>query len=157
MILETVIGGLTGGLFRLAPEVLKFFDRKNERSHELAMLDLSIKADSLKKDIATIEAQGAIGVKEIDAIIEATKAQGQRTGIKWVDAINSLIRPLITLQWVVLLWPGLIIASFFASYEAMGALEAFKVVFGIEEKIMASSIVSFWFVDRSLRKNGKTL
>ena len=26
-----VFGGLIGGLFRLAPEVLKFFDKKNER------------------------------------------------------------------------------------------------------------------------------
>ena len=32
-----ILGGLLGGVFRLAPEVLKFFDRKNERTHELNM------------------------------------------------------------------------------------------------------------------------
>jgi len=34
-----VIGSLFGGLFRLAPEVLKFFDKQNDRKHELAMMD----------------------------------------------------------------------------------------------------------------------
>jgi len=30
-----IFGSLLGGLFRLAPEVLKWVDKKNERSHEL--------------------------------------------------------------------------------------------------------------------------
>ena len=32
-----LLGSIFGGLFRLAPEVLKFFDKKNEREHELLM------------------------------------------------------------------------------------------------------------------------
>ena len=32
-----ILGGIFGGVFRLVPEVLKFFDKKNERSHELMM------------------------------------------------------------------------------------------------------------------------
>ena len=35
--METLLGGVFGGLLRLAPEALKFFDQKNERKHELAM------------------------------------------------------------------------------------------------------------------------
>ena len=38
--IETLLGGLLGGAFRLAPEVLKWLDRKGERGHELAMLAL---------------------------------------------------------------------------------------------------------------------
>ena len=34
--IETLLGGLLGGAFRLAPEVLKWFDRQGERGHELA-------------------------------------------------------------------------------------------------------------------------
>ena len=34
-----VLGSLLGGVFRLIPEVLKSFDKKNERTHELAMFD----------------------------------------------------------------------------------------------------------------------
>jgi len=32
-----ILGSLFGGLFRLAPEVLKWLDKKNEREHELNM------------------------------------------------------------------------------------------------------------------------
>ena len=32
--LESLLGSLFGGLFRLAPEFLKWLDRKNERDHE---------------------------------------------------------------------------------------------------------------------------
>ena len=34
-----IFGSLLGGVFRLVPEVLKSFDKKNERSHELSMFD----------------------------------------------------------------------------------------------------------------------
>ena len=32
-----ILGSVFGGLFRMAREVLKFFDKKNERQHELLM------------------------------------------------------------------------------------------------------------------------
>ena len=35
-----LFGSLFGGLFRLAPELLKYFDKANERKHELAMFGL---------------------------------------------------------------------------------------------------------------------
>ena len=35
--IETLLGGLLGGAFRLAPEILKWLDRQGERGHELAM------------------------------------------------------------------------------------------------------------------------
>ena len=31
--IETLLGGLLGGAFRLAPEILKWLDRKGERGH----------------------------------------------------------------------------------------------------------------------------
>ena len=37
--IETLLGGLLGGAFRLAPEILKWIDRNGERSHELSMQD----------------------------------------------------------------------------------------------------------------------
>jgi len=35
-ILAGLLGGVFGGVFRLAPEVLKFIDKKDERKHELS-------------------------------------------------------------------------------------------------------------------------
>lgn len=79
-----------------------------------------------------------------------------QTGIKWVDAFNALIRPLLALQWLILLWPAIIVAGF-AMAVAAGAdpLAALKAAFGTDEKAMAASVASFWLVDRSLRKMGR--
>ena len=50
--IETLLGTLFGGLFRMALEVLKWVDRKDERAHELAMFDKQLEADKLKGDQA---------------------------------------------------------------------------------------------------------
>jgi hypothetical protein len=155
--IETLLGTLFGGLFRMAPEVLKWLDRKDERSHELSMFDKQIEADKLKGDqaLAQINAQAdaSIGAAEIQAIIEATKAQGVQTGIKWVDAFNAIIRPLLALQWLIVLWPAVVIAGFaLAVQTGADPLVALKAAFGVDEKAMAASVASFWLVDRSLRK-----
>jgi hypothetical protein len=156
-VIETLLGTLFGGLFRMAPEVLKWLDRKDERAHELAMFDKQLEADKLKGDqaqrLADTQADATIGAAEIQAIIEATKAQAVQTGIKWVDAFNATIRPLLALQWLIVLWPAVVVAGFALAVQ-MGAdpLVALKAAFGVDEKAMAASVASFWLVDRSLRK-----
>lgn len=155
--IETLLGTLFGGIFRLAPEVLKWLDRKDERKHELSMFDKQLEADRLRGEqaIAQINAQAdaAIGAAEVQAIIEATKAQAMQTGIRWVDAINALVRPVLAFQWLIFLWPAVIFSGFvLAVVGGADPLVALKAAFGVDEKAMAASVASFWLVDRSLRK-----
>lgn len=150
-------GGVVGGLFRLAPEVLKLWDRKNERQHELAMLDKNLEADRLKaasaQQLAQTQADATISAAEIAAMIEAIKTQGQLTGIKFVDGMNSLVRPLLAFQWLLILWPAVVIAGIVLGAEGgTGYLSAIKASWGMDEKAMASAIAGFWLVDRSIRK-----
>ena len=46
--IETLLGGLLGGAFRLAPEMLKWLDRQGERNHELAMQDKALEFEKLR-------------------------------------------------------------------------------------------------------------
>ena len=154
--LETLVGTAIGGLFRLAPEVLKLLDAKNERAHELSMFDKQIKLDTLRAQANIENNNTSIEIADIQAIIEATKAQGNPTGIKWVDGLNSSIRPILALQWLILLWPAVIISGIISAIgSGVDPLVAVNTMFSDEEKAMASSIASFWLVDRSLRKMGK--
>ena len=43
-----LLGSIFGGLFRLAPEVLKFLDKKNERQHELNMFQLQTDLEKMR-------------------------------------------------------------------------------------------------------------
>lgn len=156
--LITLLGGGLGGVLRLAPEVLKWIDRKNERQHELSMFDKQLEADRQRADMKLAEVNAAgqfqLDGAGLDALKEAIKGQSQMTGVRWVDALNQLMRPLITLQWVILLYPAVIVATYALMLQAGdGALNALLKVFGPEEKAMVAGIVNFWFLDRVIRKN----
>jgi hypothetical protein len=157
--IETLMGTLFGGLFRLAPEVLKWVDRKDERKHELSMFDKQLEADTLKatsgQKLAEIEANKSLGLADMQAMIAAVNAQSQMTGIPVVDGINSLMRPLITFWWVIVLYTGSMIAQFWVIYEREGkAAESLLGIWGKDEKAISGSIIGFWFVDRSLKYGG---
>lgn len=98
MALEAVIGGALGGLLRFAPEVLKFFDRKNERKHELALHDKELELvkvqGNTRLDTVRVEGEANAVQEALGAIREAYA--GMRTGIAWIDAISASVRPIIT-------------------------------------------------------------
>lgn len=153
----TILGTLFGGLFRLAPELLKFMDKKNERAHELAMFDKQLEADKVKAQAAQqlAETQGAtaLSLADVQALVEATKAQAVQTGVKWVDAINALMRPGLTFWWCIVLETAVLVASYIALKAAgKNTVEAIQILWGPEREAIVASILSFWFVDRALRK-----
>jgi len=154
----SLLGTLFGGLFRLAPEVFKLIDKKDERAHELAMLDKQLAVDQARtqSQIDMVNAQGAVDLQklDVDALITATKVQGQLTGVKWVDGINALMRPLITFWWVIVLYTAALCAEFYTLVYLSNVpmVDAILKLFGEDEKAICASIISFWFVDRALRK-----
>lgn len=97
---EALLGGLLGPLVRMIPEVLKFFDRKNEREHELKMQAASLEADKAKYASqlgqAQLQADSASYVSAVGALQEALRGQFQLTGNKWIDGLNMSVRPVIT-------------------------------------------------------------
>lgn len=158
--LTTLLGTLLGGLFRLMPEVLKLWNKSSEQAHELAMFDKQLEADKLKSEagllLAQAEADHAFGLAEMQGLASAIAQQGQLTGVKWVDAINSLMRPLITFWWVIVLYSVSLFAQFSLLVgQGVSNAQATLSVWGPDEKAIAASIISFWFCDRALRKSGK--
>lgn len=99
MILETsIIGSIFGGIFRLAPEVMKIFDRANERKHELKMFELSTELEKIKGDYKVEEKYVDYSVAQMQAIQAAAEAEGKiaSKSYKWVSAAVALVRPSIT-------------------------------------------------------------
>lgn len=141
----TIIGGALGAIARFAPEVLNFYDRKDRRKHELAVLQTQQAATDR--------------VEAVRALVEGIKAQATMTGVKWVDALSQLIRPVITLQWVIVMYPAALILQWVAVFQQHGgdmgaAVAATARVFGPEERAMCAGIVNFWFLDRVIKKAG---
>jgi hypothetical protein len=154
----TLLGTLFGGLFRLAPELLKWLDRRDDRAHELAMFDKQLEADKFKfqaaQQLAQIEGENALNLADVQAMIAATNAQGQKTGIPFVDGLNALVRPILTFWWCIVLYTAALGAEFYTLVWVMhqSTAEAILNIWGQDEKAIVASIISFWFVDRALRK-----
>lgn len=157
MVLESILGALVGGAARLAPEVLSFFDKKNERKHELSMLEMSIQLDQIKAkstvEVASITSHSAIEVAQLSALAEGIKAQGQITGVKWIDGFNALIRPLVAFWWLVVIYTAVLGARFYLLVTAdTQTAQAIVMLFGDQEAALVSSIAFFFFVNRQIEK-----
>jgi hypothetical protein len=151
--LELIIGGLA----RLAPEVLKTLDRSNERKHELALVDANIRAEDSRaknaQDELSMTHDAANNAAELQALIEATKAQAQEAQGTWAAGFSAMIRPMMATQWVLCLWPSVVVAGFVLSvHQGTPPLIAMSTAFGESERALAQAIAAFWLVDRSLRR-----
>ena len=111
--------------FRLAPEILKWLDRKGERSHELAMQDKALEFEKLRGAQRMAEigagADAAWNVGALETLREAVAGQGQRSGARWADALSSSVRPVIT-YWFMALYCAAKTAAFVGAIEAGAAV-----------------------------------
>jgi hypothetical protein len=151
----TILSGVFGGVLRLVPELFKYLNAKEDRKHELAMQEVAFKFQELKgnQKIDEIKEQGRADWDKggLDALKAAIEAESKPSGVKWIDGFSKLMRPLITFQWVCLLYPGVIVTTFWVLIErGVDIIPAMAAVFGEPEKALVSFIVDFWFVGRIL-------
>jgi len=144
-ILSVVTGGLGGGLLRLAPELIGLFKRKMDYKQEMRLreLDAEIAAKHGAQRLQEIVEGGAVKLElaQADAYREALKAQSIKSGIPWLDGINISVRPVITYGYF--FW-------FVVSHVAAMWVteEVYSRMWGPEESLVLSGILSFWFVNR---------
>jgi len=147
---------LGGGLLRLAPELMKVWDRKNERAHELEMTRLSIEADKARAEaqlaIQESQANAAYDVGTLQALVESIRAQGTPTGIRWVDALSALVRPTITFAYFGL-YAGCRVATIAILMGSDAtAREVVAAAWTAPDMETMAGIFSFWFLDRILTR-----
>ena len=150
--IETLLGGLLGGAFRLAPEILKWLDRNGERSHELSMQDKALEFEKLRG----AQRMGEIGAAAdaawnsgaIEALKEAVAGQGRPSGVKWVDCLSSSVRPVLT-YWFMLLYCAAKTAAFVAAVTAGAGWEAAILYAWTEaDQALWAGVLNFWFLGR---------
>lgn len=150
MIESAVLGGITGALARLAPEVIKALDRANERKHELKMnqhqLEVVKVQGAQQRDLAQIQAESGQLVAGIDAI--KTAYQNMKTGFKFADTVSALIRPWVTIS-VVGFWAATKIAAFMLlSTGGLDWATAVQATWTDNDWAIFSGVTNFWFLGR---------
>ena len=151
------IGSVLGGLFRLAPELLKYLDHKNERSHELEMFRLQTDLEKLKGEFKMEEKYVDHSTAALDAIKAAFDSQSKadERAWKWVASLSALVRPGITF-WFMGLYSVVKMSTLWLAYKAdASAGELLAQAWTAQDFGMFSMILTFWFVGRSIERYQK--
>jgi hypothetical protein len=156
-----VLGSVLGGVFRLVPEFLKAFDRKNERNHELSMFDRQCKLEEQRgaQKMAEIGAQRDLAVdtsamSAFNAAIEQQTEMVKAAGSGWVASLSASVRPVVT-YWVLALWT--FIHCWYAYNAWAGGAspdEVFKTMMSADFAALVAGTLNYWFLDRTLAKRG---
>lgn len=158
MILEAlgsgVLGSIFGGLFRLAPEVLKWLDRKDERKHELAMFGLQTEVEKVRGEYKLENRYVDHGIQQTDAIAKAFKQQGDDAAksYRWVAALSALVRPAVTYILFGLYVTVKISLIVYGISQGETWTSVITQSWTPEDFAMLNMILTFWFVGRSIEK-----
>jgi hypothetical protein len=154
-------GGLFGAVVRLLPDigkgVLGFFQAKADRAHELAMRKLDIEAAREGHEQRIREADTAgnweVAGKTLDAYREALASQGQITGVRFIDALNQSVRPVVTYYFLALYGLTKFVGFGYAWLVEKATIKAaWPILWSPADSTMLFAILGFWFVDRQLGK-----
>lgn len=155
-----VIGSVLGGLFRLAPEVMKWLDKKSERDHELAMFDRQCQFEQLKgqQKLAEIGAarDAAVDTGVMSAFNNAIQQQADMVVAAggWAAKVSALVRPLLTF-WVWTLYTVAFGMLLWITWQVTHDPEKLvKLILTPDFMALLCGITNYWFLDRTLARRG---
>lgn len=154
--LSGLLSFLGGSAFRMIwGEVSAWLTARQEHNHELARLQLqeSVDAAAHVRNLEAMRVQSELGIKtievqrdadlsrlETDAWADMTRATYQTTGVKFIDAWNGSVRPLLATLSILIVVGEVVAASFVLSDWSQG---------------LVAAILGLYIADRSLAKRGK--
>ena len=154
------LGLLGGALVRFAPLLLNFLKEGRDLKYEGIRLDKEIELERLRgankdREIAAMTSQ-AVDMAWAQGLVEAVKTQTVVTGDKWLDRINISVRPILTYWWCLVLYTKYkLLVIGVALHQKLPAAELVNLVATDFDRAVIASIIGYWFLDRSLRKELK--
>lgn len=147
----TLIATLLGGVTSLLPNILQFFQKKQELQHELDKTRLEMDkmrlASELEINIANVNADigEANAVHANDAAID---------GGKFINALRASVRPVLTYAFFLLF----LAIKGSALYTLMSAnipfVSSLPLLWDVDTSAIFGAIIGFWFSSRALEKFG---
>lgn len=155
-----VLGGLLGGAFRLIPEVIKYFDKKDERKHELAMFSQQCDLEKLRgaQKLAEIGAarEAAIDTGLMTAFNSAIKQQADMAIAAggWAAALSATVRPIMTFYLLAMYGATKVCFIIMSVMDHLPVVQAIASNWTADDMALLTGVVNYWMIDRSLAKRG---
>lgn len=148
---------LGGGLMRLLPELLSYLNRRTDNAHELAMLDRQAALEQTRADNRMDEIQYQGDAAEVLAMLDAQKSalegQMQKTGFRFVDSLNFLVRPFFAYTLLLFYYSAKLAMFMVAIRTGLSGWESILKIYTEADFAFLTGVGSFYFVGRSLSKS----
>ena len=146
----TLLGSLLGFISSTFPDLLKFWQDKQDRKHELQILDRQMEQMRLGHNQRLDEI--AINA-DVSQSLALYKHDSQPSGVTWVDGLRASVRPMITYGFFILFaWVKLSAVVLLMNQGGLSINEALVQIWDGETQALFAGILSFWFGSRSLAK-----
>ena len=155
-----IFGSLLGGIFRLAPEVLKWMDKKDERAHERLMFEQQCALEQVRgqQKLAEIGAQreATVDAGVMNAFNSAIEQQTEMVKVAggWVGSLSASVRPIVT-YWILFIWSFIHVWFAWNAWVTGSSPDlVFKMMMSGDMAALVSGTLNYWFLDRTLAKRG---
>lgn len=166
--LAALAGALGGGVLRLLPELLGIWRNSHDSGNalELARIDLEKSRAQLDNAVelakwrhgeSEASAQERLELTRAQAQLAAQRAQGERSGIRYIDALNLSVRPLVTFWLLFFYTMYKVIVVYDALRQSIPVASLAPVLRTDSDVEIFSGVITFWFLDQTLtRRPGST-
>lgn len=142
----TLLATLLGFISSTFPDLLKLWKDGADRKHELAILQMQLEQ----------QRQGHVNrLQEIQIAADGIEARAlyktYSIGIKWVDALNGTVRPVLAYSFF-LLYSVIKYAQISLLLDFAPILEALPLIWHGEDQTIFAGIISFYFGQRAMSK-----
>jgi hypothetical protein len=144
----SLLGSLLGFGTSFLPKVMDFFQDKQDKKHELAVMEVQIRQ---QKELATQKLE-AINVEADIREIEALQKSIQPSGVKWIDGLRCSVRPVITYSFFCLFIFVEVAAYLSLTARGVSGLDAAALIWDEETKALFAAVISFWFGGRAIAR-----
>ena len=142
----TLLASIAGFITSTIPEIFKFFSDRNDKKHELEIMDRQIAWQRERISTRLEEISGYTDVAETKALYSTFKS-----GICWIDALNASIRPMLAYSFFAL-YVAIKYLQFKMLSMAHDHMDIINTLWSVDDQAIFAGIISFYFGQRAMRK-----
>ncbi len=157
----SLVGSLLGFGTSFLPTLLGFFEQGQTHRHQLKLLEAQAKHAEVLSQLKLQELDAAADVEESRSIYEHAAELARSNKSSFISALQASVRPVVTYFFFILFATIKGLAVYVAVQEGDDVTQAILNSWDEETKILFSTVISFWFGQRGMRKirearNGKS-
>ena len=142
----TLLASLAGFLSSLIPDIMKYFIDKNDKKHEIQILEYQMQIQKINAGKHLEEIISANNISDTQAIYKTYK-----TGISWVDAFNGTVRPVLAYAFFSI-YAFIKFLQYKVISTAINMGNIVEILWTLEDQAIFAGIISFYFGQRAISK-----